>query len=209
MRYVVGLWRLATAFVCLASVSVAWHAVNYWVFFTFQTGLLLGFVMLWAGAASLLDGRQPPAWLKGCVTLFIIVTGLVAWLILPPDDPATAKYVFGIMTNILLHRVAPIMAVIDFLLFDKHRRIGWTYPLTWLLYFPVYLAFVLIRGWLWPHSGPRAGDDPYPYGFIDPTQISWEQLAINCVGMLAGFAILGLVIFLIDRILPAKPLVGR
>lgn len=209
MRIVAGLWRLATAFVCLASVSVAWHATNYWVYFTFQTGLVLGLVMIWAGAASLVDGKQPPAWVKGCVTFYIVVTGLVAWLLLPPSDPATAKYVFGIMTNTLLHRVAPVMAVVDFLLFDSHRRFSWKYPLTWLVYFPFYLAFVLIRAQLWPHSGPEAGGNPYPYGFINLSKIGWEQLAINSGWLLAGLVVLGLVVFLIDRILPSKPLLGR
>lgn len=209
MRIIAGCWRLATAFVCLAAVSVALHTTNYWVYFTYQMGLVLGFVMLWSGAASLLDGKQPPAWLKGCVTLYVIITALVAWLLLPPLDPATSKYVFGIMTNVLLHRVAPVMAVADFLLFDAHRRFSWKYPLTWLIYFPFYLAFVLIRAQLWPHSGPEAGGDPYPYHFIDVTAIGWQRLGVTVAQMLVAFAVLGLIVFLVDRILPAKPLLGR
>ncbi|MDF7666230.1 Pr6Pr family membrane protein [Bifidobacterium sp. ESL0745] len=208
MKYFVGIYRLIVAFLCLAFTSVAWTTPNYWVFFTYQTNFTLGLVMLWAGIACLIDGKQPPAWLKGVLTLYIVVTGVVAATLMPADDPATVKYVFGIVTNVILHRVVPIMAVIDFILFDAHRRFKWHYVLTWLIYFPIYLAFVLIRAQIWPHSGPETGGDPYPYGFIDVSQIGWSHMWVTAFLCLGGFAIIGLVIFLIDRILPRKPLIG-
>ncbi|WEV72672.1 Pr6Pr family membrane protein [Bifidobacterium sp. ESL0790] len=208
MKYFVGIYRLVIAFLCLAWTSVAWTTPSYWVYFTYETNFLLGLVMLWAGAASLIDGKQPPAWLKGILTLYILITGLVAFFVLPPANPATAKYVFGVMTNVILHKAVPIMAVIDFVLFDAHRRFKWHYIFSWLLYFPFYLAFVLIRAHLWPHSGPEAHGNPYPYGFIDLTKITWGQLGINIVEYIIIFAVLGLVLFLIDRALPKKPLIG-
>ncbi|WEV41777.1 Pr6Pr family membrane protein [Bifidobacterium sp. ESL0682] len=208
MKYFVGIYRLIIAFLCLAWTSVAWGEPSYWVYFTYETNFLLGLVMLWAGIACLIDGKQPPAWLKGVLTLYILITGIVAATLLPPADPATAKYVFGIVTNRILHQVVPIMAAIDFILFDSHRRFQWHYVLTWLIYFPFYLAFVLIRAQLWPHSGPEAGGNPYPYGFIDVSKIGWNQMWINIVFCIIGFAILGLVLFVIDRILPKKPLIG-
>ncbi|MCI1649531.1 MAG: Pr6Pr family membrane protein [Bifidobacterium tibiigranuli] len=208
MRFVAGLWRLACAFLCFAATSVAWHTPNYWVYFTYQTGFVLGLVMLWAGAASLIGGKQPPAWLKGCLTFYIAVTGIVAATLLPPPDPATSKYVFGILTNTILHQAVPIIATIDFLLFDEHRRFAWHYPLTWLIYFPFYLTFVLVRAQLWPHSGPQPDGSAYPYGFIDLAQLGWAQMGKNIGFILIGFMLLGLLLFLIDRILPKKPLLG-
>jgi multisubunit Na+/H+ antiporter MnhE subunit len=208
MRFIAGLWRFATAFVCFAATSVAFQFTDHWTYFTYQTGFVLGIIMLWSGAANLIQGQQPPAWLKGCITLYIVITGLVAWFLLPPPNPATSKFVFGVMTNILLHRVVPIMAVIDFILFDEHRRFQWHYIFSWLGYFPFYLAFVLIRAQLWPHSGPEAGGNPYPYAFVDLKNLGWAQLGVNIVGMLIFFVFLGLAIFLIDRILPKKPLLA-
>lgn len=208
MKYFVGIYRLVIAFLCLAWTSVAWSTTSYWTYFTYQTNFVLGLVMLWAGMASLIDGKQPPAWLKGVLTLYILITGIIAATLLPPADPATAKYVFGVMTNVILHRVVPIMATIDFILFDAHRRFKWHYIFSWLIYFPFYLAFVLIRAALWPHSGPEPGGVPYPYGFINLKQIGAGQLTINVVLCLIFFAVLGLVLFLIDKILPAEPLIG-
>ena len=50
--------------------------------------------------------------------VYAIVTALVAFFLMPPDDPAYVPQVIGIMTNAMLHKIAPIMAVIDFVLFD-------------------------------------------------------------------------------------------
>lgn len=205
MRYLVAVYRFLIAFFCLAGTHEAWllGAGNHWVYFTFQTNVALGLVMIWAGAASLLNGKQPPAWLKGCLTLYIVITGLVAALILGLNS-SSYLLVMGIRTSYMVHVITPIMAVVDFILFDPHRRFKWHYVLTWLIYFPIYLAFVLVRAAIWPHSGPEDGGNPYPYAFIDLGKLGWGQLTVNIAACLVSFFILGLVLFLIDRILPPK-----
>ena len=208
MRFVAGLWRLAIAALCFVGTYEAWHRPELWVYFTFQTGFALGFVMLWAGAASLLKGIQPPAWLKGCLTMYAVITALVALLLMPPDDPNYVPQVLGIMTNTMLHRIAPIMAVIDFLLFDPHRRFRWHYCASWLIYLPVWLAFVMIRAAIWPHSGPAAGGNPYPYAFIDPYALGWARFGTNVLELAVGFAFVALVLFIVDKIEPSRPLLG-
>ena len=65
MRFIVALWRFAIAGFCFVGTYEAWSKPQFWVYFTFQTGFVLGIVMLWSGAATLLKGIQPPAWLKG------------------------------------------------------------------------------------------------------------------------------------------------
>jgi hypothetical protein len=207
MKYVVGVYRLFIAFLCLAWTSVAWGEPSYWVFFTYQANFILGLVMAWAGIACLIDGKQPPAWLKGVLTLYILITGIVGAFLLPPGDPAKVKYVFGIVTGTILHKVVPVLALVDFVLFDAHRRFKWHYVFSWLVYFPIYLAFVLIRAGLWPNAGPADDGSSYPYGFIDLAKIGWRQFGINIAMYLASFAVLAFVLFLLDRVLPKKPLV--
>lgn len=205
MRFVVGIYRLLIAFFCLGGTYEAWllGIGNKWVYFTFQTNIALGLVMLWAGAATLLKGIQPPAWLKGCLTLYIVITGLVAILVLGLNS-TDYKLVLGIRTTWMIHVISPILASVDFLLFDPHRRFHWHNVLTWLIYFPFYVAFVLIRAAIWPHSGPEPGGNPYPYAFLDLGHLGWAQLMVNLAEYLVVFFALSLVIFLIDRILPAK-----
>lgn len=204
MRFFVGIYRLIIAFFCFSGTYEGWllGIGSKWVYFTFETNAVLGLIMLWAGAASLLKGIQPPAWLKGCLTLYIIITGLVAWLILPPADPATTTHLYGMMTSTMVHIIAPILASIDFVLFDPHRRYQWHYSLSWLAYFPFYVAFVVIRAQIWPNAGP--GKDPYPYGFIDLKALGWQQFGINIVTYALAFFVMGLLLFVIDRILPKK-----
>lgn len=211
MNIVAGLYRFAVAFFCLAGTHETW-LLGEWknlCFFTHETNMVLGLVMIWAGFASLLDGKQPPAWLKGCLTLYIAITGLVAWLVLAPPviGPDTVR-VLGIPCVRMVHVIAPIMACLDFILFDAHKRFKWHYPLTWLIYFPFYLVFVLIRAALFPTSA-LDGNSPYPYPFVDVAKIGWGQLGVNIVMYLAIFLLLGLVLFLIDRVLPSRPLLGR
>ena len=170
--------------------------------------VVLGIVMLWSGAATLLKGIQPPAWLKGCLTVYAIVTALVAFFLMPPDDPAYVPQVIGIMTNTMLHKIAPIMAVIDFVLFDPHRRFRWHYMFSWLAYFPAYLVFVLARAAIWPGSGPAAGGSPYPYDFINLDALGWQGFGISCGKLAIAFFVISLVVWLLDRALPSKALLG-
>ena len=165
MRYVAGVYRLVIAFFCIAGTNETWtfHKPANFVYFTHQTNILLGIVMLWAAIASFRGSKQPPAWLKGMLTLNILITGLVAGFILPPTDPATF----------------------------------------------VYLAFVLIRAQIWPNSGPEAGGNPYPYGFVNLKELGWAGLGMNIVIYMAAFCVAGLLLCLIDHVLPRRtPLTG-
>ena len=210
-QLLVAAFRLAIAFFAFAGTYEAWTGAipNKFVFFTFQSNMVIGLVMAWAGLATLLRGVQPPAWLKGCLTLYIVITGLVANFILNlvPGPP----YVLGIPTSTMVHMIVPIGAVLDFLLFDAHRRFKWHFSLSWLIYFPLYLGFVLIRAAIWPNSGPGHDDlltSSYPYNFIDVSNIGWAQLGINICIYLAAFLVLGLIIVGLDRVLPAKALIS-
>lgn len=209
-QFLVALFRLAVAAFAIAGTFEAWtgEIPAKFVYFTFQTNIALGIVMAWAGLATLLRGIQPPAWLKGCLTLYAVITGLIAWLILDPADPATTPVLWGMMTSTMVHIIVPIGAALDFLLFDPHRRLTWLHAVQWLIYFPLYLGFVLIRAQIAPHSGPGNGGDPYPYPFINLPNIGWQQFLINIVVYAAAFLVLGLIIVGIDKALPAKALVN-
>lgn len=210
MRFLAGLWRLATAAFALAGTYDAWMLVrpDKLVFFTYESNLALAFVMIWAGFASWLRGIEPPAWLKGCVTVYMVVTGLVAAVALPPFDPALTPFAFGVMTTTWAHMVTPVMAVVDFVLFDEHRRMKWWYPLSWLAYLPAYVAFVLVRAHFFPGSGPLEDGGAIPYAFLDLGALGWRQFGINMGIYGAVFLAIGLAVMILDRLLPAR-VVGR
>ncbi len=206
MRFIAGIYRLTIAFFCFAGTYETWLVgkTSNLVYFTHETNIALGIVMIWAGFASLLKGVQPPAWLKGMLTLNIIITGLVAWLVLPPTDPADELYAFGIATHTMAHVIVPIMAVADFLIFDEHRKFKWHYTFSWMLYYPIYLAFVLIRAHFLPNGGPGNDGSPYPYDFINLPKLGMHQFVTNCAVYLGIFFVLAWILFIIDHALPRK-----
>ena len=128
---------------------------------------------------------------------------------MPPDDPRHVPQILGIMTNTMLHRIVPIMVVIDFIVFDVHKRFKPTYPLVWLIYPPIYLTFVLVRAWWWPRGvGPGTNGSPYPYAFLDLPVIGWPQFGVSCLKIAAAFLVVGAVVCIIDRAMPARALAG-
>jgi len=128
MHVVVGLFRLFLVVLALVGTRAIWRDgdIEGLVYFTNQTGFLIAVVFAWAGVASLLRRRQPPGWLKGGVTLFAAITGLVANLVLA--------------------------VIVDFLLLDAHRRLRGLDAARWLLYPLAYFAFTTIRGFVSPGS---------------------------------------------------------
>lgn len=211
MPIFVSVFRLLIAVLALAGTSETWyhlHLVNL-VFFTHETNLAIAVVMIWWVVAQHTGKKKPPGWLYGMLVLNIVITALVANLILPAPDPAKLVYVFGISTSALVHKIVPLLMVVDFLLLAPHRRYRLRDVFIWLAYFPFYIAFVLLRGQINPQLGPGPSGSSYPYFFMNP-QIGWGHIALNTVEYLAAFLVLALILLAIDRLLPRRSLlVGR
>jgi hypothetical protein len=161
-------------------------------YFTIQSNVAYG---IFAGWAALRD-RVAPAVLKGAVTLYVAITGLVYHLVL--TNPASGFSVGPIertpveaVGNQLLHTVVPLLAVLDWLIFDQRRRFRWRYAAYWLAFPLGYLGFALIRG-LITHT--------YPYPFIDVRELGYGGVALSAVFFALAFWLLGLVFVGIDRI---------
>ncbi|MBM7818129.1 hypothetical protein JOE63_000606 [Cellulosimicrobium cellulans] len=204
MHVVVGLFRLFLVVLALVGTRAIWRDgdVEGLIYFTNQTGFLIAVVFTWAGVASILRRRQPPGWLKGGVTLFAAITGLVANLVLAPEDPGAPAVFLGLTDGQIEHELLPLAVFVDFLLLDAHRRLRGLDAARWLLYPLAYFAFTTIRGFVSPGS-------EYPYGFVDLDALGWTGLLVNVVLYGAGFFVLGLVIVGIDRLLPTGPAIGR
>ena len=161
-------------------------------YFTIQSNLAYG---VFAGWAAFRD-RVAPAALKGAVTLYVAITGLVYHLVL--TNPASGFSVGPIertpteaVGNQLLHTVVPLLAVLDWLIFDQRRRFRWRYAAYWLVFPLGYLGFALLRG-LITHT--------YPYPFIDVRELGYDGVALSAAFFAAAFWLLGLGFVAIDRI---------
>jgi len=197
MHVVVGLFRLFLVVLALVGNRAIWRDgdVEGLVYFTNLTGFLVVAVFGWAGVASLLRRAQPPVWAKGVVTLAASITGLVAWLVLAPEDPDAPAVFLGLTDGQIEHQVVPVAVAVDFLLLDEHRRMEVRDAAVWMAFPVLYFGFVLLRGQLSPGS-------EYPYGFVDLDALGWGGLGLNLVVYGGAFYVLGLVVVGLDRLLP-------
>lgn len=203
MDVVVAVIRLFVASMAFMATKELWLEgdLHTLVFFTNHANIAFLVVLVWGALGSLGLVRQPPAVLKGGIVLFLAITGLVSHFVLAPEDPDAPIVYLGLTSGQIEHQFTPVLAALDFLLLDRHRRLRWRAAAWWLAYLIVYLAFVLVRAEL--IAAPH-----YPYGFIDLGEHGWGGLAVNVLMYGGGFYVLGLLIVAIDKVLPARPLIG-
>jgi hypothetical protein len=171
------------------------------VYFTVQSNLIA--MTYFAGCVYWMIQRRDPApaapRLRGAVTLWIMITGLVAHVLLNHGANPLPGLVHGnVMANwatFAVHYVVPVMVLLDWLLFPPHR-VAPLADLGWWLLFPLgYALIALGRAVVYPGFVT-----PYPYYFLDPTGhgYGWvfEQFAI----LTAEFTVLGLILLGLDRL---------
>ncbi|MFF4189685.1 Pr6Pr family membrane protein [Nonomuraea sp. NPDC001831] len=188
------MWVTASRLMLIAAAMVGliytWMGLgsplNPLVLFTVQSNLLLMGFYSW----KVLGRRRPSAELKGAVTLYIVITGLV-WHFLrmrgasPFEHLSLHGYGLG---NFLLHYVTPVMAVIDWLFLDRNApRPRWAAALRWLVYPMAYLAFALVRGALLPPGAWKR----YPYPFLDVDTFGYDGVALMALALAVCFVLLG------------------
>ena len=193
-RPLILLWRVALIVAAIVGIILAG---NNWgsklSYFTIQSNILLAACIAYAAWKTLEGTRGPSPALKGAVTVYIAITGLVYNFILIPIIASTTNPVFiSPLSNFLLHTLTPIMAVIDWIMFDEHGSLNWLLPLYWLCYPLAYGVFALIRGLFL--SGPNR----YPYPFLDVDQLGYGGVALNAVIYGLAFWLIGMAFVALD-----------
>ncbi|MFI6819883.1 Pr6Pr family membrane protein [Micromonospora sp. NPDC050187] len=169
-------------------------------YFTIQSNLAVGLLAGYAVARAWRGRPDPPSALRGAVTLYITITGVVYHLVLANSASPFAmaqpdRSLADATGNQFLHTVVPLLAVADWALFDRRGRLRPRYA-TWWLAFPLaYLAFALVRGAL---------VDSYPYPFVDAGQLGYAGVTVSAVGFAVAFWLLGLAFVGVDRVLARR-----
>ncbi|MCG5215113.1 Pr6Pr family membrane protein [Streptosporangium sp. KLBMP 9127] len=169
--------------------------LNPLVLFTVQSNLMLAGYYSW----RVVSRRRPSAEVKGAVTLYIVITGLVWHFVRmgganPFEHLSLSGLGFG---NFLLHYVTPIMAVIDWLVFDRTAlRPKWAAALVWLAYPMAYLVFALTRGALLPQDAWKR----YPYPFLDVERFGYGAVSLMAVALAVCFVLLGFGLIALHRV---------
>lgn len=196
---IVALVRLAIAALVIAAVAATLadalergpvNPFNFFGFFTIQSNIMLTVVLIIA-AVQLLRGRPSPAWfllVRGAVTTFIIIVGLVYVALLAPLGAAGGVPVEW--ANVVMHYVTPIYGLVDWMLVNDRRRLM-TRQVVWVLVYPlVWVTFVLIRG---------ATDGWVPYPFLSP-ETGYASVFGYVAAIFAVFVVVGLIVFALTRV---------
>jgi len=166
------------------------------VFFTIQSNLLLAAVEAVSVVAALRRRPQPSGWVVGGATFFVTITFAVYNTVLVPGGGEGAVLLFsGRPSSDLLHVVAPVLAVVDWVAFRPHPGVRVRRSLLWLAYPVAYLVFVLVRGAL-TSAAPH-----YPYPFVDVDAIGYEGVARSFAVLTPTFAVLALAFAGVDHLL--------
>ncbi|WP_320068594.1 Pr6Pr family membrane protein [Micromonospora sp. RTGN7] len=164
-------------------------------YFTIQSNVAAGLPAGYAGWQAWRGRPDPPSVLKGALTLYITITGVVYHLVLAnPASPfamaqpdRTLGEAWG---NQFLHTVVPLLAVADWTLFDPRGRLRLRHAAWWLAFPLAYLGFALVRG-LIVHR--------YPYPFVDAGQLGYAGVGLSSLFFAFAFWLLGLLLVGVDR----------
>ena len=156
--------------------------VDFFSYFTIQSNLLGAASMLLAVAVP--RGRRSLALelVRGAAVLDLVVTFFVVILLLSNVDVGLQLP----WVDVVLHKVFPVVVVVDFLLDPPGVPISWRAALWWLAHPIAWLAYTMLRG-------PLAGW--YPYPFLDPANGGYGAVLVA----IGGIFVAGLVLIAIIR----------
>jgi hypothetical protein len=150
---------------------------RFFAFFTIQSNvygatLFLVIAARWRSAASpTLD------LLRGASVVYLTVTFIVViWLLSGADLQVAIPWV-----DFVLHKLFPVVVVLDWLIDPPSTRLTLRYAFVWLAFPLVWVVLTLRRGAL---------DDWYPYPFLDPANGGYGSVAFHVVAILIAFLVI-------------------
>ncbi|MBH1940925.1 Pr6Pr family membrane protein [Mobilitalea sibirica] len=165
---------------------------SMWLYFTIQSNAWIAFISFIFLIYDILNRNREISnrfyILKFIFTVSILLTFVVFAVLLSPLMPL--DYLIS-PSNIFLHNITPILAVIDFILCDYKYESKWTHILYVLIMPLLYVTFTLILSF----SGIMFGKEIVPYFFLNYEKLGW--LSINQYGMGVLYWIIILLILLL------------
>jgi hypothetical protein len=170
--------------------SPTFNPFNFFGYFTIQSNVFIAValaVTLVSAAKRQREGVGASVF-RGASTVYIATTGIVYNTLLVHaslDQSFTVQW-----SNDVLHRVLPVYAVLDWLLFSDRARLLLRHVWLFLVYPAVWLVVVLVRG---------ATDGWVPYPFLDPGQ-GYGVVALYCLGVAVFIGLMGILVVGMSRL---------
>ncbi|RKR73099.1 Pr6Pr family membrane protein [Frondihabitans australicus] len=197
MRLLFGSVRLAVAVAVVIAVACQWALslnspvyafANFFGYFTIQSNLIVAAVMAISGALLVMN-RVQPHWLvlaRAAATAYIATTGVVFNVLLVNaslDQSFSLQWASDVM-----HRVVPLVVVLDWVFFGDRSRIRWS-RLWWFLAYPlVWVVVILLRG-----------QSFVPYPFLNVVKLGWGVVLLYCLGIAIFIAGMSAIVIWLSR----------
>ena len=161
-------------------------------YFTILTNLLVAI----SATFSLLAPQSAPGrffsgtGVRSAIALYISLVSIVFNVLLRAID--VREGFADKLANELTHLIVPVLYFVFWLLFVPKGSLNWRQPIYWLIYPLFYLVWVFVYG---------SFTGRYPYPFLHVDNLGYTSVAVNSVGLIVVFFIVGEVFVGIDRLL--------
>jgi hypothetical protein len=125
---------------------------------------------------------------RGGVVVYAVMVGLIYVLLLRHLWSPTG---WQAVADAIMHYAAPIIAVVDWVVFVPRGQTRWRHALWWVALPLAYAVYTLAHG---------AATGFYPYPFVDAAALGLDTVVGHMALILVGFLVLGLSVVLIDRV---------
>ena len=179
VTWIVAVLRIALAVLAGYTLAVAGHrasspptgvgTVNFFSYFTILSNLSATVTFAVGGAALLLGRRGMPDSVRGAVTCYMTVTGIIYAVVLRADAAQSGQVAKWI--DDVVHLVMPIAVFVDWVAVPPRERQRYSIVGYWLLFPIAFVTYSLIRG----HNVGW-----YPYPFLDPRGRGYAHVAVEC-----------------------------
>ena len=163
---------------------------TYFAYFTILTNILAAIVLSVAArpAPAGARGLLRSASVRTGIALSMLVVGIIYNLLLRGLwEPRGLQ----LAADIVLHDLMPVVFAGFWFLAVRGAGLEWRDLPRWLLYPVAYFTYALTRG---------SVTGSYPYPFIDVASLGVGRVLFNALALLVGFAALGAVLVMIDRL---------
>jgi hypothetical protein len=152
-------------------------ATRFFAFFTIQSNLIGVAAFAWLVARP--DGPRTRGveLLRAGAAVYLTVTFFVVIFLLSGVDVQLQL----VWVDIVLHKIFPIIVVLDWLLDPPRRRLVTRDIATLIVYPLVWTGLTMARG---------AADGWYPYPFLNPANGGYGQVLITAVAITIGFVVI-------------------
>jgi len=165
------------------SIEAGRSTVDFFSYFTIQSNMMAVIVLLWVAMKSGDRNKQLLRDIvRGAPVLYLGVTGIVFAVLLSGLPLVTVPF-----ANTVLHKIMPVVLIVDWLLDPPHPGLSFRKALVWMVYPIAWLVYAMARGTItgW-----------YPYPFLNPAKMGGyiHVLEVMLVILAGGVLLIGVIV---------------